>query len=169
MVLAPPESPGPGEASLKFLCDAMLGGLAKWLRAAGHDALYASEDTETNDRALVRLAMHEDRALLTSDGGFLERAPVRDGEVAFLLVPHLQVEEQLRFVARHFVLTRHEPRCMRCNGELEELSRAAAEPRVPPSVADRQAEFFRCRRCGRLFWYGTHWERIGGRLERVFG
>lgn len=154
---------------MKFLCDAMLGGLAKWLRAAGHDALYASEDVETADRALVRRAMREDRALLTSDGGFTERAPVRDGRLAFLLVPHLPVEEQLRLVVESFGLARHEPRCMRCNGELEELPREAAEPRVPPKVAERQEEFFRCQRCGRLFWYGTHWERIGGRLERVFG
>lgn len=154
---------------MKFLCDAMLGGLAKWLRAAGHDALYASEDVETDDRALVRLAMREDRALLTSDGGFLERAPVRDGEVSFLLVPHLPVEDQLRLVAARFGLERHAPRCMRCNGELERLPREAAEQHVPPKVADRQEEFFRCEWCGRLFWYGTHWERIGGCLERVFG
>lgn len=147
----------------------MLGGLSKWLRAAGHDARYASEDAETDDRALVRLAMDEGRALLTSDGGFSERAPVRDGEVAFLLVPHLPVEEQLRLVAGHFGLERHAPRCMRCNGALEDLPREAAERRVPPKVAERQEEFFRCRRCGRLFWFGTHWERIGARLERVFG
>lgn len=154
---------------MRFLCDAMLGGLAKWLRAAGHDTLYASEDTDTADRALVRLAMNEERALLTSDGGFLERGPVRDGEVAFLLVPHLPVEDQLRLIAGHFGLERHAPRCMRCNGALEELPWEEAERRVPPKVADRQEEFFRCRWCGRLFWYGTHWERIGGRLERVFG
>lgn len=147
----------------------MLGGLAKWLRAAGHDALYASEDTDTADRALLRLAMREERVLLTSDGGFLERGPVRDGEVSFLLVPHLPIEDQLRLVSRHFGLGRRAPRCMKCNGELERLPWEAAEQHVPPKVADRQKEFFRCRRCGRLFWYGTHWERIGGRLERVFG
>lgn len=154
---------------MRFLCDAMLGGLAKWLRAAGHDALYAAEDTGTDDRALVRLAMREERALLTSDGDFLERRPVRDGEVAFLLVPHLPVEEQLRLVADSFGLERHAPRCMRCNGELAGMPRAAAEARVPPKVAERQEEFYRCERCGRLFWYGSHWERIGDRLKRVFG
>lgn len=155
---------------MRFLCDAMLGGLAKWLRAAGHDALYASEDTDaSSDRELVRLAMEQERTLLTSDAGFLERAPVRDGEVGFLFVPHATVGEQLRLVAGHYRLERHAPRCMRCNGKLEEISREEAERTVPEKVAERQDEFFRCKSCGRLFWYGTHWERIGARLERVFG
>ena len=155
---------------MRFLCDAMLGGLAKWLRAAGHDALYASEDTDaSSDRELVRLAMEQGRTLLTSDAGFLERAPVRDGEVGFLFVPHAPVEEQLRLVAGRFGLERRAPRCMRCNGELRELPPEEAEQCVPPKVAERQEEFFRCRSCGRMFWYGTHWTRIGARLERVFG
>ena len=42
--------------------------------------------------------------LLTSDGGFLERKPVRDGSVGFSRVPHLLLEEQLRLVVGHFVL-----------------------------------------------------------------
>lgn len=45
-----------------------------------------------SDRAQVRLAMEEDRALLTSGGGLLERAPVRDVEGASLLAPHAPVE-----------------------------------------------------------------------------
>jgi uncharacterized protein with PIN domain len=28
---------------MRFLCDAMLGGLAKWLRAAGYDTYYARD------------------------------------------------------------------------------------------------------------------------------
>jgi uncharacterized protein with PIN domain len=154
---------------VRFLCDAMLGGLAKWLRAAGHDALYASEDTGTDDREILRLAIEEGRVLLTADKGFTERATVRDGEVGFLMVPHAPVEDQLRLIVEHFGLERHAPRCMRCNGDLEEITREAAGHRVPPKVAGRQEEFFRCRGCGRLLWYGTHWERIGDRLGRVFG
>lgn len=154
---------------MKFLCDAMLGALAKWLRAAGHDAVYASEGTDISDAHLVRVAMVEDRVLLTSDRGFLERKPVRDGEVEFLLVPHTPVEEQLRLVARRFGLERRQSRCMECNGELESVPREAVAGRVPPKVVEAREEFFRCHGCGRVFWHGSHWGRIGGRLDRVFG
>lgn len=148
----------------------MLGGLAKWLRAAGHDAYYAREGTDTSDRFLVDKAMEEDRALLTSDSDFLERKPVRDGEVAFLLVPQdLTTEEQLELVAGSFGLGRNEPRCMECNGELAAASAAQVSDRVPAAVVEAREEFFECEGCGRVFWYGSHWDRIGGRLERVFG
>lgn len=155
---------------MKFLCDAMLGGLAKWLRAAGHDAYYAREGTDVSDRFLVRKALDEGRALLTSDGGFLERGPVRDGEIKFLLVPqNLDAEEQLRLVKERFDLERMASRCMECGGELDTLSPEEVAGEVPPAVIENNREFFRCRGCGRVFWHGSHWKRIGDRLERVFG
>ena len=153
----------------KFLCDAMLGGLAKWLRAAGHDASYASEGTDISDGHLVRRVIEEGRVLLTSDRGFLERGPVRDGKAAFLLVPHAPVEEQLRLVAGRFGLERYDSRCMECNGDLKAVLYDAVSGRVPPGVAGEQELFFRCEGCGRVFWHGSHWRRIGARLDRVFG
>lgn len=146
----------------------MLGALARWLRAAGYDTHYASQGTDISDRTLTRRALEEGRVLLTSDGGFLERKPVRDGSVGFLRVPHLPVEEQLRLVVDRFDLSRRPSRCMECNGELEITPPEAVEGRVPPGVIRNHEEFFRCRGCGRVFWYGSHWERIGGLLERVF-
>ena len=154
---------------MRFLCDAMLGGLAKWLRAAGYDTYYAREGTDISDGSLVRMALKENRVLLTSDRGFLERKPVRDEDVSLLVVPHLTVEEQLRLVAGSFVLARRSSRCMECNGELEIAQPDAVAGRVPPGVIRDHQSFFRCRGCGRVFWHGSHWGKIEGRLGRVFG
>jgi uncharacterized protein len=153
---------------VRFLCDAMLGGLAKWLRAAGYDTYYAREGTDVSDRSLTQKALEEGRVLLTSDGGFLERKPVRDGNVGFLMVPYVPIEEQLRMVVERFALSRRESRCMECNGELSVAPPGAVEHRVPPGVAGYHEEFFLCAGCGRVFWHGSHWGRISGRLERVF-
>ncbi len=153
---------------MRFLCDAMLGGLAKWLRAAGYDAYYAREGTDVSDGSLVRRAIEEERVLLTSDRGFLERKQVRDGEVSLLVVPHLPLEDQLRFVVESFSLTWRPSRCMECNGALETVKPDAAAERVPPGVIRDHQSFFRCRVCDRVFWHGSHWERIAGRLGRVF-
>jgi uncharacterized protein with PIN domain len=154
---------------VRFLCDAMLGGLAKWLRAAGYDTYYASQGTDVSDGSLTRKALDEGRVLLTSDGGFLERKPVRDGSVEFLKVPHLPLEEQLRLVVGHFDLVRLQSRCMECNGELEVVLPGSVADRVPPGVVRDHEEFFLCKNCGRVFWHGSHWDRISGRLSRVFG
>jgi uncharacterized protein with PIN domain len=147
----------------------MLGGLAKWLRAAGYDTYYAREGTDVSDGSLTRKALEEKRVLLTSDGGFLERKPVRDGNVGFLRVPHLPLEEQLRLVVQRFELTRRRSRCMECNGELGVVPPGAVAGRIPGGVIQDHEEFFLCEGCGRVFWYGSHWDRIVGRLERVFG
>ena len=154
---------------MRFLCDAMLGGLAKWLLAAGYDTYYAREGTDVSDTSLTKRALEEGRVLLTSDGGFLERTALRDGSVTFLKVPHLPVEEQLRLVATRFDLVRRQSRCMECNGELAVVPREVAAQTVPPGVAVHHEEFFLCGGCGRIFWHGSHWARISGRLERVFG
>jgi uncharacterized protein with PIN domain len=154
---------------VRFLCDAMLGGLAKWLRAAGYDTYYAREGTDVSDRSLTRKALEEGRVLLTSDGGFRQRKPVRDGSVEFLQVPHLPLEEQLQFVVERFALTRRQSRCMECNGELGVVPLGAVSDRVPLGVIQDHEEFFLCTGCGRVFWHGSHWDRIVGRLSRVFG
>ena len=154
---------------MRFLCDAMLGGLAKWLRAAGYDAYFAREGTDVSDRTLTAKALQEGRVLLTSDRGFLERKPVRDGSVGFLLVPHLPLEDQLGIVVGHFGIVRHESRCMACGGELDVVSREAVADLVPPGVLRDHEGFFLCQDCGRVFWHGSHWHRISARLERVFG
>ena len=146
----------------------MLGGLAKWLRAAGYDAYYAREGTDIDDRVLTEKAMEEGRVLLTGDRGLLERAPVRDGRLRLLLLPPLPVDEQLRMVIEGFGLDPRPSRCMECNGELETVSLEAIAERVPPGAAREHREFWRCQGCGRVFWHGSHWERISGRLERVF-
>jgi uncharacterized protein len=153
---------------MRFLCDAMLGGLAKWLRAAGYDAYYAREGTDLSDRTLTAKALRERRVLLTSDGDFLERKPVRDGSVGFLRVPHRPLEVQLRLVVEHFGLVRGQSRCMECNGGLETVPREAVAGLVPPGVLRDHEGFFLCQNCGRVFWHGSHWQRISDRLERVF-
>jgi uncharacterized protein with PIN domain len=153
---------------VRFLCDAMLGGLAKWLRAAGYDAYYAREGTDVSDRTLTAKALAERRVLLTSDGDFLERKPVRDGSVGFLKVPHVQLEDQLRLVVEHFGLNRRQSRCMVCSGVLDIVSSEAVVGRVPSGVLRDHEDFFVCQECGRVFWHGSHWQRISDRLDRVF-
>ena len=82
----------------RLFCDVMLGGLARWLRAAGYDV---SGRDYIADPELVRLAAAERRILLSSDTGIFKTGIVRDGEVPSLFVPHgLTVSEQLSFALR---------------------------------------------------------------------
>lgn len=147
-----------GGAAPRFLCDAMLGRLAKWLRLLGYDARYG----DLPDDDLVVLARSEGRVVLTRDTRLVRRPDV--GAHGF--IRHDRVLDQLRQVADEFHLDvgRAGTRCMRCNAALDPLPRDAAAGRVPPYVWRTQEAFARCPACGRIYWPGTHWTRMTQQL-----
>jgi uncharacterized protein len=141
-----------------FLCDAGLGGLARWLRAAGYEAAWQPDIT---DDELLRQARQTPATVLTTDGMLMERRLLRDRIIpAFWLPPTLGIPEQLALVFREFGLTLRGPRCMSCGGELRRVSKEALRERIPPRTYRWLDEFFVCARCDKLFWHGTHWHRI---------
>ncbi len=64
------DPPSPS-AEPSFICDAMLGGLARWLRAAGYDAYWKYGQ---QDQWLIQRAQSQQAILLTSDGGIMQEA-----------------------------------------------------------------------------------------------
>ncbi|MFP4355654.1 MAG: Mut7-C RNAse domain-containing protein [Phycisphaerae bacterium] len=148
-----------------MICDAMLGGLARWLRAMGHDAAY---EYGIDDADLVARAAAEDRMILTSDGPLLERNVITSGQVAALFVPRqLSRFQQLQFVIEALDLPRLGSRCMACGGELLEEPKHAVAGEVPPLAYRNCSRFWRCGRCGKLYWHGTHWQRIERKLDEM--
>ena len=142
----------------RFFCDAMLGGLARWLRAAGYDAAF---EQGIDDGVLVARAGESGRILLSSDGGIFERTVVREGRVRSLFVPRaLGLSAQLRFVFGALSLSLLPPRCMNCGGALAVLTKDEARGEAPPKTLERIETFYRCEGCGKLLWRGSHWERI---------
>ncbi len=150
--------PDPAPAAIRFFCDAGLGGLARWLRAAGYDAAWEPDIT---DDELLRQARRIPATILTTDGMLMERRLLRDGIIpSFWLPPTLSIREQLALVFREFGLTLRDPRCMSCGGELRPVAKEALRERVPPRTYRWRDEYFVCARCDKVFWHGTHWQRI---------
>jgi len=148
------DRPGP----LTFACDAMCGGLARWLRALGYDTTYTPG---VKDAELVRHALEQGRWLITSDGRLFERRVIAIAQVpAFLLPRGLKLLDQVRLVARRFGLRPLEARCTLCNGELMVVNREQVADVVPARSLLWATEFYRCGGCQRVFWNGSHWQRI---------
>jgi hypothetical protein len=143
-------------AETRFIADAMLGRLARWLRILGFDCAY---DNEIDDAALVRRAVLEDRILLSRD-----RSLPDDWWVpAIHLVGSEGLVEQLREVVRSFDLAgsvRLFSRCSACNHPLQEVRKADVSERVPPHAFAEHDRFFECPSCRRVYWEGSHTERI---------
>jgi uncharacterized protein len=139
----------------------MLGTLAKWLRILGYDTLF---DPDLDDRQLIRLARAEGRVLLTRD-----RELARRRGIHALLVNGEHLEDQIHQVLAEFSLQPDQifSRCPVCNELLTEIDRETARSRVPAYVAQTQETFRSCPRCQRIYWRGTHWQRMHDRLQRL--
>ncbi len=121
---------------------------------------------EHEDACLVAAARREQRIILTRDRRLLERKAVTHG----CFVRSQDPEQQLLFVLRRFDLAaavRPFSRCMRCNEPLEPVAKADVLHRLPPMVRVEQHTFSRCPRCARLYWPGSHWQRMRRRLDTL--
>jgi uncharacterized protein with PIN domain len=143
----------------RVACDAMCGGLARWLRMFGVDATHTPG---IDDAELIEHALGEARTVISSDHKLFERRLFATGELSGLFLPvGLKLREQVRFVSDRLSLKPGFPRCAACNGELHAVSRAEVGDVVPARSLIWVREFYRCERCDHVFWEGSHWRRIG--------
>lgn len=141
-----------GDREPRFVCDVMLGRLARWLRFLGYDTIYRND---ASDEYLVDYAGREGRILLTRDRGMSSSS----GKVTILRVRSHSLEEQLREIGVKLDLTSPPGlfhRCSLCNTLLSEVTGSRLEGRVPEYVRSRHESFFSCPTCGRVYWPGSH-------------
>lgn len=143
----------------RFICDAMLGRLARCLRAAGYDTLLA---TAESDRELLALARREERTLLTCDRYIIDHRNAREH---VLLLPQGDLDTLVRHLMAHRHvdwLTRAFSRCLLDNAMLET---AGPEHRARLPCLVEQEPAMHCPHCDRIYWAGAHYRRLRSRLE----
>jgi len=152
---------------MRFIADCMLGKLAKWLRMLGYDTVYI---TDADDDELVRIAVREDRILLTRDRRLCDRRMVRKRCV---FVDWGSTREQVRQVIRELDLQVDREaiftRCAVCNGEIAPISKPSVAERVPSFVYQTQADFGYCAGCDRIYWRGIHVQHVLEALDSDAG
>jgi uncharacterized protein with PIN domain len=147
----------------RFMLDAMLGSLARWLRLLGYDTAY---ETHIDDAALVQRALEEQRIILTRDRALPEEWAVSD----IYLVVAEETQSQLREVVHRFRLTENEQmftRCNQCNTRLQPASKQEAGLHVPAHAQKENETFLHCPDCDRYYWQGSHVDRIRERLRET--
>ncbi len=150
-----------------FIVDANAGKLAKWLRMMGYDTLFFSD---IDDGHLVDIALREGRVILTRDTQIARRRPVVNGQLKVILTRSDDPREQLRQVVGELNLDCHLrqfTRCLECNQNLAPRSREEVADIVPPYVFRTQHQYMQCPSCLRVYWQGTHWQRMKRALQKV--
>ncbi len=135
----------------------MLGVLARNLRMFGFDAVY---ERSGDFPSLLLRAVREGRWLLT-------RRRVKQplgSDVVLLNIsedpPEAQTIQVLRAMPGPPPPDRWFTRCLRCNDLLREVSPEECSERVPEYVLSIHSSFRECPRCGRVYWGGSHSERM---------
>ncbi|KAL2622343.1 hypothetical protein R1flu_002548 [Riccia fluitans] len=154
-----------GDEVPKFLCDAMVEGLARQLRCVGIDAA-SLNSKKCEPRELVELAEKEGRILLTRDVKLLRRRLVPEN-LAYR-VKRQGKWQQLSEIIRIFHLSISEEqlltRCTKCNGDFvpealtgeEAVARAPWSQVIPACALQNVEEFWQCSVCKHVYW--QHWD-----------
>lgn len=145
-----------------FLCDVMLARLARYLRAAGLDTTLA--DPTAPDAHILRLAIEQDRWLLTTDRGFaLHKAA--DGHV--IQLPFGSLDAQAATLTARFRIDWIDRSFTRCLIDNTSLILADAEHanRIPADILQKDQTLLTCPTCQRVYWRGSHYQRMRQRLE----
>lgn len=147
----------------KFVLDVHLGTLAKYMRMLGFDTLYKNN---YNDEEIVDISLREKRTILTRDRGLLKRADVTHG----YWIRENKTENQLIEVINRFdlkKLIRELSRCLLCNSKLIKISKDKVLDLVPKKVKEYQNEFYLCEHCNKIYWKGSHYNKMKGIIDKL--
>jgi uncharacterized protein with PIN domain len=151
---------------LKFITDGMLGKLARWLRMLGHDVHYYRD---SEDKKLVELAESEKRVLLTRDHELYQQAVTRGVEA--VLVKVADEAEKLADLAKRFnfklEIDLSSSRCPKCNTTIMAVAKESVINQIPLATSTYYNDFWKCPRCGQIYWRGAHWKNIEKTLKEA--
>jgi len=146
-----------------FLVDANVGRLAGLLRALGFDTAHGPG---LDDAGLAWLAAEEGRVLLSRDFGLLKRKAVEFGRLVRAHEPPAQLHEILRVFGLRPPYHAFS-RCVLCNAPLVPVPKAEIFDRLLPLTRIHYHDFHLCPRCDKVYWPGSHRERIKERIDGI--
>jgi hypothetical protein len=156
---------------MKFLVDAMFGRLARFLRIFGYDTIYADDLEElfkispVPDDKLADYALENNRIIITRDYSFYkkhrDRSIFLEGEGIYNYLDQLK-----RSLSLEYNFNMQKARCSICNSNLGKVKdKAKIINEVKPETFKYIEDFYQCTNCKKVYWKGTHIEKIMERLK----
>ena len=147
---------------MKFILSSELGRLAKWLKILDYDS-YCFKGSNT---ALISRAIKESRTVLSS-----KSSVYFNPKVNIFIVKSQNLKAQLKELRDNFSLEVDSAkmflRCIKCNIEFKVLSREEARGKIPQGVYNSGLAIYKCPKCKKLYWYGSHKE-LAKRYLKLF-
>ena len=150
---------------MKYLCDQMLGTLAKWMRIYGLDTFYAI--SEMDDSELIEICKNEKRALITKDKDLIIRA--RRENIKTIEIKSIDINDQIRTIISDIEIDskRFLSRCILCNSEVLEIKKIEVKDKVPERIYKNNKKFWHCKNCNKIYWKGSHFENMIEKINQI--
>jgi uncharacterized protein with PIN domain len=140
----------------RFVLDVHLGKLSSLMRMLGLDVLYSNAYT---DEEILTISHDEGRVVLSKDRALLQHKNLTRGYRVREKNPRRQIQEVLERFDLHESLAPF-TRCLACNTPLGKVAKERVIDRLPPRVRETFEDFWRCTSCKRVFWRGSHYQRM---------
>lgn len=150
------------DEKIKFIADVHLGKLARLLRLLGFDTAYQNS---FSNKELAAIRREQNRILLSRNRSLSKNDQIR----TFILTSEGPLT-QLKQVINQFQLKdQFHPFtvCIVCNGELEKVPKEDIVHLLQPNTSRYFNEFWQCDHCKRIYWKGSHYERMLKTIERI--
>lgn len=143
-----------------FVIDSMLGNLAKKLRILGYDSKYFST---IEDDKLVLIAKNEKRIVVTKDEQLVKNAE-KQNIACVLIRGNDELEQIVQINAKiklgQFSVETDNSYCIECNGKLQQVEKFRIIGKIPEGVLGREKKFWMCDSCKKIYWEGTHFQKL---------
>ncbi|MBA4416311.1 MAG: hypothetical protein C0392_00145 [Syntrophus sp. (in: bacteria)] len=183
---------GGQQVIMRFICDAMLGKLAKYLRILGLDTVYIKNMNELTPycssdyqffftrRRLIKgneppQSPSPDPLPRRGEGMLLPRSKlwgiIRIDRVVFIISDKAmeQIREIQDIIRPYVDLKKAMTRCIKCNTPLAPIKKIDVEQYIPEFVFHQYETFSICPSCRNIYWEGSHTAHMARFAEEIFG
>jgi len=147
--------------SPKFMADGMIFGLVNWLILLGYDV------EKRRPAKKISNQLFSDRIFLTKSS----RGSEEESQKRFIIKSN-SLWEQIKEIVNAFPIDFKATflmRCSKCNKLLEDVNISEVKDKIPPLVAERISQCRRCSSCTKIYWDGTHCDRMRKTIKENLG
>ena len=132
----------------KFILDAHLGKLAKYLRLLGFDTLYQNDYSLS---AIIEMVKKDKRIIVTRKKTILQKKIITHGYRIKAVDPEKQIVE---VITKFDLFSKMKPFtiCLECNEKIAPIEKNKIADRLPSVISGYFTEFYICPNCKRIYW-----------------
>jgi uncharacterized protein with PIN domain len=149
-------------APIRFILDDAMGNLLKWLRMLGFDAIGRREYKKHLNEKMSKHEIYLTQSLPNANKATGKTIHLDQGPVS------VQLRDIMTTCGMGIENLKPFSRCTLCNHVTQKIDKLNIRGKVPDYVWETHEIFRECPACHRIYWRGTHADRIEKTLQEIF-